>query len=176
MKWVGAPLTPINLSEHNARRVLKCVSTKQAAVPGCISRWVLKLCADQWAPVFTMIFSRHWLSLSHLHASRSLPSFLCPIIWHLLLANPTTVCLPSQQIYRRHITHLPHYPLIWKRKGAMQDSCSLVTVQPIVPSMLLKKSSRSWDQHLTVHVAPCLPDRQISGSESGRTHLFHPHP
>ena len=55
--WVGAPFTPITLSEHDVRRAFKGVNTKKAAGPDGISGRVLKLCADQLALVFTMIFN-----------------------------------------------------------------------------------------------------------------------
>ncbi len=55
--WVGVPSTPITLSEHDIRRAFKHVNTKKAAGPDGISGRVLKLCADQLAPVFTVIFN-----------------------------------------------------------------------------------------------------------------------
>ena len=44
-------------SEPDVRRVFKHVNTKKAAGPDGISGRVLKLCADQLVPVFTMIFN-----------------------------------------------------------------------------------------------------------------------
>lgn len=54
--WVK-PLTPVSLSEHGVRRAFKRVNTKKAAGPDGVSECVLKLCADQLAPVFTAIFN-----------------------------------------------------------------------------------------------------------------------
>lgn len=54
--WVGAPFTPISLSECDIRRPFKPVNTKKAAGPDGISGWVLTLCADHLVPMFTVIF------------------------------------------------------------------------------------------------------------------------
>lgn len=60
---MGAPFTPITLSEYDVSKVFKHVSTKKTAAPDGISERILKLCADQLVPVFSMIFNLSLASL-----------------------------------------------------------------------------------------------------------------
>jgi hypothetical protein len=53
---VGGIGGPLVLSEHDVRRTLKLVNARKAEGPDEIAGRVLKVCADQLAPVFTAIF------------------------------------------------------------------------------------------------------------------------
>lgn len=89
--WVGEPFT--RLSEHDVKRAFKPVNTKKTAGQDDISVQVLKLCANQLVPVFTMIFN---LSLSQ----SAIPTcFKKPII------------IPIPKKTRLHNTHPPHHPI-----------------------------------------------------------------
>ena len=54
---VGGSGGPLVLSEHDVRRTLKLVNARKAEGPDEIAGRVLKVCADQLAPVFTAIFN-----------------------------------------------------------------------------------------------------------------------
>ena len=54
---MGESGRPLVLSEHDVRRVFKQVDTRKAAGPDEIAGRVLRACADQLAPVFTVIFN-----------------------------------------------------------------------------------------------------------------------
>lgn len=49
------------MTEHDVRRMFRSVNTKKAVGPDTITGRVLKACADQLLPVFTVMF---YLSLS----------------------------------------------------------------------------------------------------------------
>ena len=54
---MGESRRPLVLFEHDVRRVFKQVDTRKAAGPDEIAGRVLRVCADQLAPVFTVIFN-----------------------------------------------------------------------------------------------------------------------
>ncbi|KAK3566006.1 hypothetical protein QTP86_024195 [Hemibagrus guttatus] len=73
------------ISEHDVRRAFGRVNTKKAAGPDGISGRVLRVCADQLAPVFTEIFNLSLIQCSTWDSS------LCQWISNFLTGRPQAV-------------------------------------------------------------------------------------